>query len=650
MACQKVGNLGVSARREVPHAGETAPGLPRNATGASLHRPAGRWTREFDALLRVRETVLLHTDSEGILRSIVVPDPSSLSSLTGMLTGRSLVEILDREIYPLFVEACRNARRFSQAQELGCLFLGLDHPRWLSVLINSTQHPRRNLCRVQILFHDPASRARMHVRTRPDSSPIDRAIALGKLATWEADFRTGEVTCSERLLEIAQAFEPALPACDLIWMIARDCYHALSANSHKPQPESFEQDVQFWGSDGRPRVVHARTLSIAQEQGLPLHMAGVIEDVSDQKAFELRARNQAALLSSAERLGNLGTWELDLQTGQAVWSGALFDILGLPRAGDSNQAAYLRNLHPEDRARVPQILAHAVCSSSPCEYTWRYRTGDGDWHVYRTLAAPVQSLAGARTHVVGVVGDITEQTRVAQELHSLSQSLIRARDQERRTLARELHESAGQSLAALKMTLGNLWHALRPKDVRIRALVESCQQLTDAIAGEIRTVSYLMHPPMLDESGLVPAVRWYARGFTDRSKIKVSVDASENFGRLSKEIEMTAFRLIQEALTNVHRYSGSRTARIRLVRDKRVVLIEIADAGCGLPGPIRSDAHHSEGVGIASMRERVHELDGIFEIETAPGRGTSVRAIFPERLSAPANCNLLAEAGGEESK
>lgn len=650
MACQKVGGMGVSVHREAPRAEGTAPDLPRKPAGASPHRPAGRWIREFHDLLRVRETVLLQTDSEGLLRAIVVSDPLGVSSLTGMLTGRSLTEVFDREIYALLAAACRNARRSGQTQELGCLFLGPDHPRWLSVLINSTQHPRRNVCRFQILLHDPAIRARLQLRTRAASDPLDRAIALGKIGTWEADFRTGEVICSERLLDIAQALGSALPARDLIWMIARNRYNAVLANVRKPQTQSFEQDLQFWAADGEARVLRACTLSIAEEPGLPLRLAGIVEDVTDQRTLELRSRNQASMLSSVEKLGNLGTWELDLQTGQTVWSAALFDLLGLPRAGHSNQPAYLRNLHPEDRTRVPQILANAVCNSSNCEYTWRYRASGDTWHVYRTLAAPVQDIPGGRTHLVGVVGDVTEQTRVAQELHRLSQSLIRARDRERRMLARELHESAGQSLAALKMTLGNLAGALHRKDARIRTLLDSCRQLTDETICEIRTVSYLMHPPMLDESGLVPAVRWYARGFTDRSKINVTVDTSEDFGRLHKEIEMTAFRLIQEALTNIHRYSGSRTAIIRLMREKTVVLIEIADAGCGFSRQSQAGSARSEGVGIAGMRERVHELNGIFEIETAPGRGTTVRAIFPERFSPPRDFTRAVEARFGESK
>jgi two-component system sensor histidine kinase UhpB len=139
-----------------------------------------------------------------------------------------------------------------------------------------------------------------------------------------------------------------------------------------------------------------------------------------------------------------------------------------------------------------------------------------------------------------------------------------------------------------------------------------------------------MHPPLLDEAGLAPALRWYARGFADRSKLAVTVDIAENFGRLPQEIETTIFRVVQEALTNVHRYSGSATARIRIWRDDRLLHAEVQDEGCGLTiAGVGRGSHAPPGVGIAGMRERVQQLNGAFDIESVPGKGTTVRATLP---------------------
>ncbi|HKN61410.1 MAG TPA: sensor histidine kinase [Candidatus Acidoferrales bacterium] len=235
-----------------------------------------------------------------------------------------------------------------------------------------------------------------------------------------------------------------------------------------------------------------------------------------------------------------------------------------------------------------------------------------------------------------MIRDVTEQKSAERELresemlHRLSQELMRARDEERRQMARELHESAGQSLAALKMTLGNLREALPKRNSAARSHLQSCVDLTNEAVREVRTISYLMHPPMLDEAGLASALRWYAKGFSERSKIHVDVEVSDDFGRQPQEIEMTLFRIIQEALTNIHRYSGSKVARIRLARDSGAVRAEVQDEGCGLMHPMQSSgSNHLPGVGIAGMRERAHQLNGIFEIQSAHGSGTTVRVILP---------------------
>lgn len=219
---------------------------------------------------------------------------------------------------------------------------------------------------------------------------------------------------------------------------------------------------------------------------------------------------------------------------------------------------------------------------------------------------------------------------VEEELHRLTQQLIRARDEERRHMARELHESAGQTLAALKMSLGRLRDALPETDAKSHRLLAAAIGFAEDAVREVRTISYLMHPPMLDEAGLLSAVRWLARGFSDRSGISVDVRIPEDLGRCAQEVELTVFRIVQEALTNIHRYSGSRTASIEIAQRERWIYAEIHDDGCGLPMLDRSHTKNPTiGVGIAGMRERVLQLKGQFEIESTAGTGTTVRARLP---------------------
>lgn len=180
------------------------------------------------------------------------------------------------------------------------------------------------------------------------------------------------------------------------------------------------------------------------------------------------------------------------------------------------------------------------------------------------------------------------------------------------------------------MTLGRLRDELAEDDEQARSLLQEAMDLAEEAVREVRVVSYLMHPPMLDEGGLSPALRWYAKGFTVRSGIDVTVDVPEDLPRYSQDVETTIFRIVQEALTNVHRYSGSRTAKISVVNEEERIHVEIRDFGSGLtpPSPIPSQGT-SLGVGIAGMRERVNLLLGYFEIESAPGQGTTVRVTLP---------------------
>ncbi|HXX45182.1 MAG TPA: sensor histidine kinase [Candidatus Acidoferrales bacterium] len=207
---------------------------------------------------------------------------------------------------------------------------------------------------------------------------------------------------------------------------------------------------------------------------------------------------------------------------------------------------------------------------------------------------------------------------------------MRTQDDERRHIARELHETAGQSLAAMKMTLGRLRDTMKDVDDLAHALLKSATELAETAAREVRTVSYLMHPPMLDEAGLGPALRWYARGFSERSGISVRTEIPEALPRQPQEVETTIFRIVQEALTNVHRYSGSATAQIRVWCRNGDIHAEVRDNGRGFVEKHRTWREaEALGVGIAGMRERVAQLRGQFELHSTLGEGTMVHVALP---------------------
>jgi signal transduction histidine kinase len=202
-------------------------------------------------------------------------------------------------------------------------------------------------------------------------------------------------------------------------------------------------------------------------------------------------------------------------------------------------------------------------------------------------------------------------------------------DEERRHIARELHDSAGQLLTVLAMDLSTLVRNAQEKAPEIAESAEQARELVHQLSSEIRTTSYLLHPPLLDEEGLQTAISLYVRGLIERSGLDITVNISKGFGRLPRDTELAVFRLVQECLTNIHRHSGSKVAAIHLKRAERCVLLEVQDAGSGIsPEKLLEIQSHGAGVGIRGMRERVLLFGGEMKIESE-GRGTKISITLP---------------------
>jgi len=226
-----------------------------------------------------------------------------------------------------------------------------------------------------------------------------------------------------------------------------------------------------------------------------------------------------------------------------------------------------------------------------------------------------------------VIHDVTVRKRAEHALSTLSARLIQLQDEERRRIGRDLHDSTGQTLAALELGLAQLKHETGSAAAR-RELLEHCAHLATQCSTEIRTASYLLHPPLLDDLGLLSALRWLADGFRQRSSIEVRLDLPEAMSRLPPDKEISLFRIAQEALTNIHRHADSPWAAIRLKLQPDSVMIEIEDGGHGMPSEYDNTADGvgpSLGVGLAGMRERIRQIGGTFFVKSSSA-GTRVQA------------------------
>jgi len=218
-----------------------------------------------------------------------------------------------------------------------------------------------------------------------------------------------------------------------------------------------------------------------------------------------------------------------------------------------------------------------------------------------------------------------------QSLRRLSLHLLRTQDEERRRIGRDLHDSVGQYLAVLKMRLDSLSLAEGSME-EVRREIFECIRLAEDSITEVRTVSYLLYPPMLDEQGLKSAVPWYLDGFSARSGIHIGFDAGQDFGRLPRESELALFRVLQESLTNVHRHSGSQTAHVRLFLKDGFAILQVEDKGSGIsPDLLKEggeDSMATLGVGLRGMNERMQQLGGKLELVSTK-HGTTVSGIVP---------------------
>jgi PAS domain S-box-containing protein len=244
----------------------------------------------------------------------------------------------------------------------------------------------------------------------------------------------------------------------------------------------------------------------------------------------------------------------------------------------------------------------------------------------------VRDASGAILHLDSIVQDVTQRKRTEEALRDVSGRLLQSQNEERRRIARELHDSTAQNLAALGMNISLIRKAGATLDAKARDRLKDSEALAQQACREIRTLSYLLHPPELEDGDLWSAVRWYAEGFSNRSGIRVdlTIPKASQAGRLPEQIETTLFRIVQESLANIHRHSGSPRARIRFARGRSAVTMVVRDQGRGLRPrkghPAMSPA--LMGVGIAGMRERVQQLGGRLEIDSS-ARGTAVKVTLP---------------------
>jgi len=298
---------------------------------------------------------------------------------------------------------------------------------------------------------------------------------------------------------------------------------------------------------------------------------------------------------------------------------SLSKLLGMPR--DKVTGLLLQDLLAPADLPLCQTLQHEAQSGSS-DGEMRLHLADGSL-IPANFSFSVLARDKSATGVL-----ITDLTLQKQQVEFASR-LQHMQDEERKRIARELHDSVGQLLAAIGMNIDIVQAQSHKLDSKAARAISDNARLVEQVSSEIRTISHLLHPPLLDLAGLSSALRWYVDGFSERSNIKVDLEIPADLGRLPSDMEIAIFRIVQECLTNIHRHSGSATATIRLHWEGDRLIVQVQDRGRGIPIEKQREVIESGrgGVGFGGMRERLRQLGGTLEIQS-DGNGTLVIAIL----------------------
>jgi PAS domain S-box-containing protein len=391
----------------------------------------------------------------------------------------------------------------------------------------------------------------------------------------------------------------------------------------KSELRNFEVAHNFQRIGQRNMVLNAR--QVRREKGSRQSILLAIDDVTEQKQAVDDLRKQSELL----HLAHDAIISRDVNSVILFWNRGAQETYGWTAAEACGNVShqFFRTEFSEPFDQMNEKLF----SVGSWEGELTHWTRGGKRITVASRQVLQRDTEGRAIGILEINRDITLRKEAEESLRNLSARLLQLQDEERRRIARELHDSTGQSLAALVIHLTAVSARVAEIDPTAADLLREAVMLSQKASDETRTLSYLLYPPTLDHSGLGSALEWYIDGFTERSKVKVELKVSLGSKRLAEIVERTLFRIVQESLTNIFRHSESETATVRVALHSGIVQLEVADSGKGIPADILAKLNSSGGqlgVGIRGMRERVRQLGGWLQIRSRPG-GTIIAVSLP---------------------
>lgn len=392
--------------------------------------------------------------------------------------------------------------------------------------------------------------------------------------------------------------------------------------SENTRVENFEVQRQFPNLGRRRMRLNARRIMSPSGTQLILF---TIQDITERENHLAEISTQSALIEMAHETVIVRDFEGTIR----FWNRGAEQMYGWTKeeALGKRKQDLLRPVFPKPLDAINKDLL----STGYWEGELVHLCKDGTRKVMQSRWAVREEEAG-KPMVLEINTDVTDRVRSENSLRQLSAYLMQLQDEERRRIARDLHDSTGQKLVALKMNLSAIEKAV-VADGKSKSMVTDSLRLVDDATGEIRTLSHMLHPPLLDEVGLISATKWLVDGFRKRTGMKLDLQADEELGQLPENTEIALFRVVQESLNNIYRHSEATRARIELARKDHEIRLKIRDNGKGMPPALVSAKSEPRlGVGILGMRERLAQLGGRLDISSGPG-GTTVTAVVPVAAS-----------------
>jgi PAS domain S-box-containing protein len=394
--------------------------------------------------------------------------------------------------------------------------------------------------------------------------------------------------------------------------------------------ERFNEEYRIVRPDGSLRWIWDRAFPVYDAAGKLRRIVGIAEDITERKRAELALRESEERFRSLSACSPVGIFQTDAE-GRLVYINPRCEVitgLSLPVVEGHKWTA---QIHPDDHGRITSEWAIAASTGRSVCFEYRFRVASEDYAWVHVRTAPIVTADGAISGHIGTFEDVTDRRlaqdqikEYAQRLQALSRRLLEVQEQERRHLARELHDEIGQLLTGLKFTLEMI---RRDPGADNRPMLAEAQTLVRDLTARVRDLSLHLRPTMLDDLGLLPALLWLIERFTAQTQVVVDFEKSGVDRRFSPEVETAAYRIAQEALTNVARHAQVRRAALRVWLDEEQLHVQVEDEGVGFDTDAEQAGAKSSG--LSGMHERAILLGGRLRIEAAPGHGTCVLACLP---------------------